>query len=164
MKNFNKKSSFKHFNTFQANERWSWSAISEDKKVVVITLWKDQIKFDDNRKPVWNTFDLPETQKNDLWKQKKGNMERIKHLKYSFENLGGLFRVIITVAKDIHSFPREIKNCYPWEGIWMRLIELNEETGECRAIFHSKKKRDGWIYQFQQDLVIIFTYHKLTVF
>ena len=65
-------------------------------------------------------------------------MERIKHLKYSFENLGGLFRVIITVAKDIHSFPREIKNCYPWEGIWMRLIELNEETGECRAIFHSK--------------------------
>ena len=33
MKNFNKKSSFKHFNTFQANERWSWSAISEDKKV-----------------------------------------------------------------------------------------------------------------------------------
>ena len=138
MKNFNKKTSFKHFGLTQNNERWSWSAISADETIVGVTLWKDQIKYDDNGNPEWNTFGLPIDQNNELWKNQIGNRERIKHLKYSLENLEGLFRVVITVAKNENAFPREIKECYPWEGIWMKLIELDEETGESRAVFHSR--------------------------
>ena len=104
MKNFNKKTSFKHFGLTQNNERWSWSAISADEKIVGVTLWKDQIKYDDNGNPEWNTFGLPIDQNNELWKNQIGNRERIKHLKYSLENLEGLFRVVITVAKNENAY------------------------------------------------------------
>ena len=77
-------------------------------------------------------------QNNELWRWHYGNRERIKHLKHSLENLKGLFRVVIAVAKDIHTFPRKGNDFYPWEGIWMKIVELNEETGECRAVFHSR--------------------------
>ena len=138
MNKYNKKSSFEHFGTVQKNPHWSWSAISEDMKLVAVTLWKDQIKYNDKGKPEWNTFGLPMDQNNELWRWHYGNRERIKHLKYSLEKLNGLFRVVIAVAKDIHAFPRKGKDFYPWEGIWMKIVELNEETGECRAVFHSR--------------------------
>ena len=67
-----------------------------------------------------------------------GNKERIKHLQHCRDNLEGLFRVVITKAVDVNGYPREILECYPMEGIWMKLLKLDEETGECYAEFHSK--------------------------
>ena len=119
---FNKKSSFAFFGTSPKVSRQSWSALSEDTKTVVITIWKDQIKFKD-KKPFWNTFNLPHSQRNELWKDQFGNRERIKYLKHAISELNGLFRVVITVAKDPNAFPREISSCYPWEGIWMKILE-----------------------------------------
>ena len=134
---YNKKSSFAFFNTSAKDSRKSWSALSDDKKTVVITIWKDQIRYRD-KKPFWNTFDLPHNQRNELWKDQFGNKERIENLKHSLSKLDGLFRVVITVAIDQDAFPRKILSCYPWEGIWMKIIELDEKTGECRASFFNK--------------------------
>ena len=137
MQKHNKKTAFQYFGTSPKVPRQSWSAISEDKKTVVITIWKDQLKYIDG-KPYWDTFNLPENQHNRLWKDQFGNKERISHLLYAKEHLNGLFRVIITVAKDIGAFPREIEMCYPWVGIWLKIVDLNIETGQCKAEFYKK--------------------------
>ena len=134
---FTKKSSFEHFGTKQTNVYQSWSAMSEDMRTVAVTIWKDQMKFKDG-KLIWDTFNLPENQSNNLWKDMFGNRERIQHLKHCRDKLNGLFRVVITVAKDVNALPREISDCYPLEGIWMKLDKLDEDTGECYAEFHSK--------------------------
>lgn len=136
-KDYTKKSAFEHFGTKQKNIYKSWSAISEDMGTVAVTIWKDQLKYKDG-KPYWDTFSLPENQSNNFWKDAIGNKERIEHLKHCRNKLDGLFRVVITVAVDVDANPREILEVYPFEGIWMKLQELNEETGECYAEFHSK--------------------------
>ena len=134
---YNKKSAFEFFGVKPKVPRQSWSAISEDQKLVVVTIWKDQINYID-KIPQWNTFNLPENQNNKLWVNQFGNKERTKLLKFSLDNLNGLFRVIMTVAKDPNAFPREISSCYPWVGIWMQINKLDEKTGECSAIFYKK--------------------------
>jgi hypothetical protein len=121
---------FAHFGAAGKNQRWSWSARSADGKTVVMTLWDDILNY--TVKPAtYDTFgrtDLPE------WTNKPGNQERIENLKWSRDRCGGLFRVVITVAKDIHAIPRSIARCYPHERMIMHLIELNETTGEFRAV------------------------------
>ena len=111
------------------NSRWSWSARSADGKIVVMTLWQDLLSYR-NDAIVYDTFG-----RNDLhqWMNTPGNRERIDNLKWARDHCDGLFRVVITVAKDVNASPREIAKCFPQERMLMRLVELNEDTGEFRA-------------------------------
>jgi hypothetical protein len=42
--------------------------------------------------------------------------------------------VVITVAKDKEALPREIDSSYARKDIRMIITDLNEETGEFRAV------------------------------
>jgi len=95
-----------------------------------MTLWKDFLDYR-SRPIVYSDFG----EKNlEHWKTRPGNSERIENLRWARDNCGGLFRVVIAVAKDTNADPRAISECYPQDKLIMRLLELNEDTGEFRAI------------------------------
>jgi hypothetical protein len=59
--------------------------------------------------------------------------ERIDNLTWAREHCGGLFRVIIAVPIDQNDVARGIAEVYPQDRLVMRVVELNESTGEFRA-------------------------------
>ena len=121
---------FAHYGVKPKNPRWSWSARSEDGKIVVMTLWKDHFNF--KTSPIsYDDFGDEHLQK---WVKRPGNIERIENLKWARDNCGGVFRVVVAVAKDVNADPRAIAESYPQDRLSMRLTELNEETGEFRAV------------------------------
>jgi hypothetical protein len=121
---------FAHYGVAPKNPRWSWSARSKDGKTVVMTLWKDFFNYK-SRPIVYEDYG----EKNlDKWKNRPGNSERIENLIWARDHCGGLFKVVIAVAKDINVDPRSIAESYPQDRLVMRLIDLNEDTGEFRAV------------------------------
>jgi hypothetical protein len=120
---------FAHFGTRAHNPRWSWSARSDDKKTVVLTIWTDRLGnlkqrpliYDNHGDNVWS------------WTKKPGNRERIDLLKWARDHCDGRFCVVFVVARDEHESPRRIKDRYPEPNLVMRLIDLDEDTGEFRA-------------------------------
>lgn len=121
---------FAFFGAKGANSRWSWSAKSEDEKIIVLTLWQDELK-PEGKKWIYHAKargDFTE------WLQKPGNKERLENLKLAKNNCDGLFRVVVAIAKDTAAIPRAIKECFPHPKLVMRITELNEETGEFRAV------------------------------
>jgi hypothetical protein len=112
------------------NRRWSWSARSGDGKTVVMTLWKDLIDY--RSQPIaYNSFAQESLA---AWIDRPGNRERLGNLIWARDNCAGLFRVVITTAKDVNAEPREIEDAHYHERLIMKLIELNEDTGEFRAV------------------------------
>jgi hypothetical protein len=125
-----KGSAFAYFDGATArNSRWGWSGRSPDGRTVVITLWKDEI-HDDGKTVVADMFGHERLH---LWTDKPGNRGRIKDLAWARDRCDGLFRVVMTVAKDAKASPRSIAKCYPHKTLVMKLIRLNERTGEFRA-------------------------------
>ncbi len=121
---------FKEAGVTAKNPRWSWSARSEDGKVVVMTLWKDLIDY--KAKPIsYNTFDRENLS---AWVDRLGNRERLENLKWVRNHCDGRFRVIITTAKDVKADRREIEDAHYQARMIMKLGELNEITGEFRAV------------------------------
>jgi hypothetical protein len=41
---------------------------------------------------------------------------------------------VITIAEDLNASSRKIAHCYPADRIVMKLLELDEKTGEFRAV------------------------------
>jgi hypothetical protein len=121
---------FKRYGASGRNPRWSWSARSEDGKVVVLTLWKDGISVSNGV----TTYDSFDPSGRAPWIDTPGNRERLENLKWARENCDGQFRVVVTVAKDVAAVPRAIADCYPQPNLIMRITELNEKTGEFRAV------------------------------
>ena len=121
---------FKAYNARGANPRWSWSARSEDGKTVVLTLWQDGIKVQ-GKAVTYDSFDLEGSGE---WQALPGNRERIENLRWARDKCGGRFRVVITVAKDVSAVPRSIAQCFPKHNLTMRLLDLDENTGEFRAV------------------------------
>jgi hypothetical protein len=123
----------KAFATFGAagkNPRWSWSARSSDDQTVVMTFWKDA--FDYSSSPIsYSTFGSPRLH---IWKDKPGNRERIENLKWARDRCDGLMKVVIIEAKDLNVDKREIAESYAQRRMVMKLVELNEETGEFSAV------------------------------
>jgi len=112
------------------NQRWSWSARSSDGKTVVMTLWKDLIDY--KTKPItYSTFDRENLS---LWIDRPGNRERLENLKWARDHCDGLFRVVVTVAKDTEAEPREIEDAHYQRRMIMKLVDLKENTGEFRAV------------------------------
>ena len=108
------------------NPRWSWSAVSEDGKTVVITLWDDETAAD-------GSVDFFGHPKIDRWQTQIGNRYRIKDLIHARDHCGGRFRVVRLTAVDTKAIPRAIKHRAPDPDTVMRLTRLKEETGEFSA-------------------------------
>jgi hypothetical protein len=123
---------FDHFGAAGANRRWSWSARSPDGQVVVMTLWRDEFDYS-TKPPTYSSFD----NQTEAWTDRPGNHERIANLLWAREHCGGKLRVVITVAEDVNAQPRTIASCFPHETMVAQLTELNETTGEFRAVITS---------------------------
>ena len=120
---------FAHYGATGKNKRWSWSARSPDGKTVVLTLWKDRLVIRDGEV---SYADVGVDTRS--WQGRPGNRERLENLIWARDNCGGFFRTVITVAKDTNERPRRIHECYLQTNYRMQIQELNEETGEFRAV------------------------------
>lgn len=96
---------------------------------MVITFWTDGIRVQ-NGLLTYDSFDL---EGSGDWIHQHGNRERIRNLTWAVVHLNGLVRPVMTVAQDTSSVPRRIRERFPLPNTWMRILELNEETGEFRA-------------------------------
>ena len=69
---------------------------------------------------------------NPIWKDLKGNKERIDIIKYCIENLDGKFRVIWMEPKewDVMDETRECLWANPEKKSWFKIRDFDEETGE----------------------------------
>lgn len=122
---------FAYFKVKGKNPRWSWSARSEDGKTVVLTLWKDEFGRGDGKQVSYHARVREDAAD---WTKNPGNRERLENLKWAKEHCDGLFRVVIGIAEDVNARPRTIKECFPQKNLVMRIVDLNEETGEFHAV------------------------------
>ena len=127
--NWTKTSAFAHFGANATNVRWGWSARNEDGATVVLTVWDDGFDVDDPS-AVLDTFGDPTLAQ---WTHAIGNRDRTKNLVWARDNCGGLFRLIVATAKDVNALPRKAVGFRPHPRV-MRLTELDERTGEFRAV------------------------------
>jgi hypothetical protein len=70
------------------------------------------------------------------WPNRLGNQERTKNLIHARDHCGGLFRVVVITPKEGKAPPRStgsISTRYPHRTLIMKLIDLDETTGEFRA-------------------------------
>jgi hypothetical protein len=121
---------FAAFGAAGKNQRWSWSARTPDNQTVVMTFWKDALDYSSN--PIsYSTFGSSRLH---IWKDKPGNRERIENLKWARDHCDGLMKVVIIEAKDVNADVREIADCTVQRRMVMKLVDLDEETGEFRAV------------------------------
>lgn len=124
---------FAYFDGAKArNPRWSWSARSPDGRTVVLSLWEDDIRDDGTTFRV----DMFGQGQRRQWPSRLGNKERIDNLIHARDHCGGLFRVVMVTAKDGIPPPRStgsIGRRFPHPRLTMKLIDLDETTGEFRA-------------------------------
>jgi len=107
------------------NPRWSWSARSTNGRTVVLTLWKHDIDDDGATIRVhW---------RGRPGRKRLGYKELIENLIWARDHCGGLFHIVMIVAKDPNAQPRSIAKCWPDPGLVMKLSDLDETTGEFRA-------------------------------
>lgn len=127
--NWTKTSAFAHFGAKATNVRWGWSARSDDGATIVLTVWDDEFDVDDPSS-VLDTFGHPTLAQ---WTHAKGNRDKIKNLLWTRENCGDLFRLIVATAEDVDAMPRKAVGFRPHTRL-MRLTDLDERTGEFRAV------------------------------
>ncbi|MEQ9247460.1 MAG: hypothetical protein RLO21_15870 [Nitratireductor sp.] len=122
------KEAFAKFGVAGRNQRWNWSARSDDGETVVLTLWQDLVKVRDGNVH-YDTFGLRVEQ----WEDTPGNQERLENLIWARDKCEGEFRFVITVAADTEAYPRKIASCFARPDWIMKLSDLDETTGEFRA-------------------------------
>lgn len=134
----NKKAAFGYFGIVQKNEVWSWSGIKEDESLVAMTIWTDQFKcIEENDSLFWSTYD----QNNSEWIDSFGNKERIDIIKKCRQKLDGKFRPIFVepLNPGVNDETRVITSTHtPNDDYWFKIVQFNEETGECAAIGYKK--------------------------
>ena len=96
---------------------------------MVVTLWQDKIR------PVeggirYDIFDDPELES---WRTKRGNRERIRDLVLARDRCDGLFRVVVGRANETGDAMLEGSLYEARPDLTMRLIDLDEKTGEFSA-------------------------------
>ena len=111
------------------NRQWSWSARSPDGRTVVVTWWKDQ-ETRRNGKMVYDTRNMQNLAE---WQWRNGNRDRIRNLVHARDHCDGLFRIVWVKTNDPDQRVRKTIERYPDETLEMRLIELDEQTGEFLA-------------------------------
>ena len=126
---------FAFFGTVPDNPRWSWSALSPDSQRVAITVWENEVGADG----FLDFFGHPGLAD---WMTKPGNRERIRNLKTARDQCGGLFHVIWVTARDLSESPWTIAGRYPEEHFVMKLVDLDEKTGEFSAVLVDPRSSD----------------------
>lgn len=127
-KSWSKEAAFASFGAACKNSRWSWSGRSADGKTVVLTLWRDE--FDYGSSPVsYDCFGRATA----AWSDRPGNRERLENLVWARDHCDGMFRIVVAVAEDVNANPRRIASCAPQPNMIMRVVKLDEKTGEFRA-------------------------------
>ena len=121
---------FQHFGAVPKNVSWAWSACISDGNTVVLTWWKDEIDRDNDGKLIFDRRNHPRL---DQWRYRLGNRERIRNLVHARDHCESLFRIIWQRAADPDTPTRRTVERYPDDALWMRLIELDEQTGEVLA-------------------------------
>jgi hypothetical protein len=121
--------SYARFGCVGKNPRWSWSARSSDNQTVVLALWTD--RFSRKVKPM---VYREATDRPPEWTARPGNRERLENLRWAMDHCDGLFRVVMVRAKNTEADPREIEDCFPRDGLIMRVTDLNEATGTFSAV------------------------------
>jgi len=129
-KNFAK--SFEELGAKLGNPRADWSAISSDGKIVVISIWGDELDYSDRTRPILdcrNHKDISE------WSAFPGNKLRKHHIEYALNHCDGLFKVVLLRAKDPNALPREIKEAWVWPKMMGNITDFDPKTGAFRAEF-----------------------------
>jgi hypothetical protein len=67
------------------------------------------------------------------WQWRNGNRDRIRNLVHARDHCDGLFRIVWVKTNDPDQRVRKTIERYPDETLEMRLIELDEQTGEFLA-------------------------------
>ena len=107
------------------NLQWSWSARAAN--AVVLTLWAD--KFDWKSKPV--SYDGTH-EPGDLGMP--GNRERLEHLLWARDHCDRRVRVVMARRAAVTGERRKIEDIFARPDLKFRLTELDEKTGEFRAV------------------------------
>lgn len=124
-----KVAAFAEYGAKLPNDRWAWSAVTPDEKTVVLQLWTE--RFDPTLDPPrYSEFGNPGLLHNS---KRPGNSARIKHLRWASDNCDGHFRVVIASGTDDEDGNRQTSQASAEKAILMRLIRLDEETGEFEA-------------------------------
>jgi len=118
------KSSFGHFGA-RLKSRQSWSGISEDSRVVVLTCWFDRYKVQ-GLAAGYSCFG----EEDGDWQTERPNFERKEHIRHALAHCDELVRVVVVIAKDTKQKTREIANSWPKLNAWFRITKFDEETGE----------------------------------
>ena len=117
---------FAYFNGATVRNRvWSWSGCSPDGRTIVLAFWDDLFR-EDEEKLVYSDSVKKRP-------ERRGNRDRIEHLKTARDRCSGEFRVIRVFAKDTKAVRRRVAKRYPEETLVMKLVGLDEATGAFRA-------------------------------
>ena len=64
------------------------------------------------------------------WQSRPGHNELIRNLVWARDNCDGEVRIIIATPVDRNASPRSIRECYPRPDIRMRIVNLEEASGD----------------------------------
>ena len=123
-KKWSHKACFDHYGVKPGNPRWSWSGKSGDGKTVAVTCWQDRFE---------NGIDLyrSHTHLGEAgWQSRPGHNELIRNLAWARDNCGGEVRIIVAIPEDPKASPRSIRECFPRADIRMRVVDLDEASGD----------------------------------
>ena len=120
---------FAYFGATATNHVWGWSARSPDEKIVVLTLWEDEITYEGGRL----VYDMRNHPERVHWENARGNRDRIKNLILAFGNPDVQVRAVRVKAKDVKAIPRSIAVRWPDADLFLRITHLNTASGEFRA-------------------------------
>ncbi|MEQ8479904.1 MAG: hypothetical protein RIC18_04535 [Hoeflea sp.] len=125
-KNWTLSQCFQKLGTVPKNPRWSWSGRSPAGDKVSVTLWRDRFEKGTGTR----IYRSNPSRSSEDWVGSNGHVELIENLVWARDNLDGEVSVIIAVARDPDSTPRQIEECYPQPNLRMRVTELDESTGD----------------------------------
>jgi hypothetical protein len=121
------KASFAHFGGAKAtNPRWSWSAKSPRGKTVVVTIWRHDLDPDGEQ-------EFPRSKIPNRERKKPGFSDRKRNLIWADDHCRGQFRVVINV-KQKKEKGTGIAYCFPCKKLVMHIKQLDDDTGEFRAV------------------------------
>ncbi len=90
--------------------RWSWGGVRESDKAIFLKVWKDEkrkLPSEGNREFVRVT-DKKRFESKDRKRKHPGYYERLDHL--ARVKNGAKSYMVICIAKDVHTVPREVKS------------------------------------------------------
>tara|TARA_X000000368_G_scaffold236164_1_gene186538 strand:+ start:3419 stop:3832 length:414 start_codon:yes stop_codon:yes gene_type:complete len=127
------KEAFNHFKVKKGTwSRGPWSSLSEDGKILVLTIWTDQKEYlKEEKKYFTSTFECC----NELWKDDNNNLKRIEHITYCIENLESMFRVVFVTPKDkgVFNASRYAINWNAFDKAWFKITDFDKLTGEFKS-------------------------------